>query len=596
VAATGTTNLVYQWQFSPDGIVAYADITTGGGYSNTNSATLLVNTTGSFGAGRYRCRVNGDFASEVISNPATLTLNARPGSPTTTGASRCDVGSLTLTASGSTDGLYRWYTTATGGSPLAGEVNGSFTTPSLSATTNYYVSIDNGTCQSNRIVATATINPPAAPVVSNATSCGPGIMTLSASGGSAGQYRWYTSSTGGTALAGETNSSLVTPSLSTTTTYFVAINDGTCESVRIPITATIASIPVAPSVTNTTSCTAGAVVLTATGGSNGQYRWYPTATGGAADAVQQNGTFTTPTLAATTSYFVSVHDGVCESSRTEVRVQVELVAQPTITPSVVPQNGVIALCGNETVTLTAPAGFTIYSWSNGATAQQIVVTQSGSYSVAVTGPLGCASTASASVTVNVNDCSSINQAPVINTTSASTAIEGQATINLAALISDPDNNLDFTTLRIVTPPASGATATITNQQLVLDYTGVAFSGRDRLVIEVCDNAGSCTQQEITIDVEGDIVVYNGVSPNGDGANDFFQIKYIELIESTRNNRVRIYNRWGDLVYDEKDYNNRDRAFRGASKNGGELPSGTYLYKIDFMDGRPQQTGFLVLKR
>ena len=39
-----------------------------------------------------------------------------------------------------------------------------------------------------------------------------------------------------------------------------------------------------------------------------------------------------------------------------------------------------------------------------------------------------------------------------------------------------------------------------------------FSGTDKLVIEVCDLIAVCTQQDITIEVAGDVVVYNAISP------------------------------------------------------------------------------------
>jgi hypothetical protein len=48
--------------------------------------------------------------------------------------------------------------------------------------------------------------------------------------------------TGGTAIASQVNSNFTTPVINTTTNYFVAINNGLCESPRTPVTATIAPI------------------------------------------------------------------------------------------------------------------------------------------------------------------------------------------------------------------------------------------------------------------------------------------------------------------------------------------------------------------
>ncbi|MBX2964150.1 MAG: gliding motility-associated C-terminal domain-containing protein [Cyclobacteriaceae bacterium] len=65
---------------------------------------------------------------------------------------------------------------------------------------------------------------------------------------------------------------------------------------------------------------------------------------------------------------------------------------------------------------------------------------------------------------------------------------------------------------------------------------------------------------------------------------------------TQQNRVSIYNRWGDLIFDIENYDNDTRVFAGLSNSGSELPSGTYYYKIEFTSGQPTINGFLSLKR
>ena len=60
-------------------------------------------------------------------------------------------------------------------------------------------------------------------------------------------------------------------------------------------------------------------------------------------------------------------------------------------------------------------------------------------------------------------------------------------------------------------------------------------------------------------------IYNGISPNGDGKNDKWVIEYIELLPDTQKNRVTIYNRWGDMVWEATDYNNSSIAFDGQKK-------------------------------
>jgi gliding motility-associated-like protein len=75
VNASGAQNMIYQWQFSPDGIMAYADVTNGSTYSNATTNQLKVNTVGTATAGFYRCRITGDYASDVFSNRAALTID-----------------------------------------------------------------------------------------------------------------------------------------------------------------------------------------------------------------------------------------------------------------------------------------------------------------------------------------------------------------------------------------------------------------------------------------------------------------------------------------------------------------------------------------
>lgn len=82
----------------------------------------------------------------------------------------------------------------------------------------------------------------------------------------------------------------------------------------------------------------------------------------------------------------------------------------------------------------------------------------------------------------------------------------------------------------------------------------------------------------------EIVIYNAISPNGDGINDSFLIKGIDKFPD---NRVQIYNRWGVKVYDAKSYNEKDNMFFGFSdgrdtvKKSDGLPAGTYFYTLEY---------------
>jgi len=100
-----------------------------------------------------------------------------------------------------------------------------------------------------------------------------------------------------------------------------------------------------------------------------------------------------------------------------------------------------------------------------------------------------------------------------------------------------------------------------------------------------------------------VLIYNGVTPNGDGINDYFRI---ENIQQMPNNNVEIYNRWGVKVFSADNYDTNGNVFSGASDARitiGEnklLPTGTYYYVLsyDHTDGgtarRIKKAGYLYL--
>ncbi len=74
-----------------------------------------------------------------------------------------------------------------------------------------------------------------------------------------------------------------------------------------------------------------------------------------------------------------------------------------------------------------------------------------------------------------------------------------------------------------------------------------------------------------------------LTPNGDGINDFLEFEAVSL---SPNNQLRIFNRWGRTVYEEKNYNNLFDGKANVSgvfdKNKG-LPAGVYFYIINLFD-------------
>jgi gliding motility-associated-like protein len=369
------------------------------------------------------------------------------------------------------------------------------------------------------------------------------------------------------------------------------------EVQREPFTVLSCTSPPPPTAPNVNRCNSGTMTLTATAGATGAqvYNWYADATSTA--VLFTGASFTIPTLLATTNFFVNVFDPntLCESKRTSVTATVTSTTKPSLNAS-----GTISLCQGATFLLSAPAGFSNYTWSNGAITQQIAISGNGGFSVIVASG-SCVSVPSDVVTFSfTGPCNGggpiidpNNSPPVISSIKTNTVIGGKVTLSLSGLITDADNNLDLTTLRIVRQPASGAVATLSAQELSVDYKNIDFSGQEELTLQVCDKNGICTQQQVFIEVNGDVTVYNAISPNGDDLNSVLILKDIEILSPK--NQVSIYNRWGDEVFSISDYDNKANVFMGFSNDGNKLPTGTYFYKITLPSTGKAMTGFLQLK-
>ncbi len=111
-----------------------------------------------------------------------------------------------------------------------------------------------------------------------------------------------------------------------------------------------------------------------------------------------------------------------------------------------------------------------------------------------------------------------------------------------------------------------------------------------------DDVDGNTQDDPTETALGCLIVLNEFSPNDDGVNDNL---VINCIENYPNNRLEIYNRWGNLVYKKQNYNNEfDGTSNGRSVvNGTEkLPVGTYYYVLDLGDGNKPKAGWIYINR
>jgi gliding motility-associated-like protein len=82
---------------------------------------------------------------------------------------------------------------------------------------------------------------------------------------------------------------------------------------------------------------------------------------------------------------------------------------------------------------------------------------------------------------------------------------------------------------------------------------------------------------------------NTFTPNGDGINDTWEIKYLDQYQGCL---IEVYAPNGQLVFNNVGYT---KAWDGTFK-GNKLPTGTYYYVIDPKSGRKKIAGFITLLR
>jgi hypothetical protein len=250
------------------GVEDYAHVTAPGvGIKGSwNDLSNTGDTSGNYQPKGYIVEYGGMPGDPIIhiSTSSTITI---PSITATTAASKCDSGTLTLQAT-SNIGTINWYQSATGGTSIG--TGTSFTTPTLTNTTTYYVDVFPSGCTTGtrtNIVATINTTPvisvtPANPICENNTT------TIVAST-TTGILNWFTSATATIPIA--TGPNFTTPILNQNTTYYVEGNNNGCISNRIPITILVYPLPV---VTNENNILCENKTLTLDAGiTNVSYLW-----------------------------------------------------------------------------------------------------------------------------------------------------------------------------------------------------------------------------------------------------------------------------------------------------------------------------------
>ncbi len=137
-------------------------------------------------------------------------------------------------------------------------------------------------------------------------------------------------------------------------------------------------------------------------------------------------------------------------------------------------------------------------------------------------------------------------------------------------------------------PAHGKV--VANANGTITYTpDPGFCGVDSFSYILCIPQG-CDDAVVTVNITcpADPLIYNGISPNNDGKNEYFTIVGIENYPK---NKLSIYNRWGNRVFKAEPYNNE---WTGTWE-GKILPDGTYFYIFDAGNGKIYK-GYLTIYR
>jgi uncharacterized protein (TIGR02145 family) len=326
LSATAPAGAVVDWYTDPSGerILSRA----------TNDFTTSISTSETYYA-RSRDTTTGCM-SDLIAVLATV--NPQPTVISSTGASRCDAGTVILKAEPLAGAVIDWYGAATGGSALAGgSATENFTTPVISSSTVYYAQardITTGCVSASRTAVTATVNAlPNAPDSPSANSrCGAGTVTFSATAPEGCTIDWYDTPTGGNVLRGGYGVIAFSPDIEASTTCYAQLRHiaaGCASKSRTAVTAVVYPLPADAIVTAGSRCGSGTVTLKAEPPAGVVIDWYGAATGGTVLAGgSATDSFTTPVISSSTTYYAEARDittGCASLSRTAVLATVHPV-------------------------------------------------------------------------------------------------------------------------------------------------------------------------------------------------------------------------------------------------------------------------------
>jgi gliding motility-associated-like protein len=230
-------------------------------------------------------------------------------------------------------------------------------------------------------------------------------------------------------------------------------------------------------------------------------------------------------------------------------------------------------CGNPCEPVTVNVSTSICQGASILLGGQIQ-TLSGVYTDVFTTPAGCDSTIITTLTV-LQTLSSTNQQSICPGTSVQI---GTSTYTSQGVYTDVLQSVDGCDSVVTTVVFMLPYPTSTLQATVCEGGTYFFGGFELTEAGVYQDTvytpGSCdTIKTLVLTVENcEFLISNLLTPNGDGQNDTWKVSDPTVIAGCT---VKIYNRWGQPVYETVDYNNE----WGGTKNDEDLPDGVYFYSI-----------------
>jgi gliding motility-associated-like protein len=134
---------------------------------------------------------------------------------------------------------------------------------------------------------------------------------------------------------------------------------------------------------------------------------------------------------------------------------------------------------------------------------------------------------------------------------------------------------------------SGAGSIAHPNDSTTEVTGLALGDN---VFVLSASIGQCASALDTMLVHvNDLFIPQGYSPNDDAVNDTWEITGMAAFPGSE---LRIFNRWGQEVYQSDSYNNQ---WDGRAHNGRALPDDTYFYVLN-LSGDRTYNGHVIIKR